>query len=148
MSLAAAAGDYSLLSPPVQVMEMIGGLIPILMQQDPSPQGICGSLVLAMLQESCCRVAQCIQGMMTAWSCHIGRSSPAGSYPEHPELPCTLGMEGGAIVPCNILNVHLELVLSCCAAESCGHWISLKEGLNLSCHEGFEGRVGNDGRRH
>jgi len=24
----------------------------------------------------------------------------------------------------------------------------VKEGLNLSCHEGFEGRVGNDGRRH
>ncbi len=50
-----------------------------------------------------------------------------------------LGMESGAIVPCSILNVHLELVLSGCAAESCGHWISLKEGLDVSCHEGFEG---------
>ena len=37
---------------------------------------------------------------MTGWSCHIGRSSLAGPYPEHSELPCTLGMECGAIVPC------------------------------------------------
>ncbi|DBA88195.1 TPA: hypothetical protein ACH3X2_14256 [Trebouxia sp. C0005] len=129
-------------------MEVIGGLIPILMQQDPSPQGICGSLLAAMLKESCCCIAQCIQGMMTVWSCHIGRSSLASSHPEHPELPCTLSMKGGAIVPCHILNVHLELVPSRCAAESCGHCISLKEGLNLSCHEGFESRMGNDGRRH
>ena len=63
-------------------------------------------------------------------------------------VPCTLGMECGAIVPCNILNVHLELVPSGCAAESCGHWISLKEGLDLSCHEGFEVRMGNNGRKH
>ncbi len=124
------------------MMEIEGGLIPILTQQDPSPRGICGSLLLAMLQEICCCTAQCIQGMMTAWSCHIGRSSLAGSCPEHSELPCTLGKECGAIVPCNILNVHLELVPSGCAAESCGHWISLKEGMDLSCHEGFEGRMG------
>jgi len=50
------------------MMEIEGGLIPIFMQQDPSPQGICGSLLPAMLQEICCRMAQCIQGMMTAWS--------------------------------------------------------------------------------
>jgi len=75
------------------------------MQQDPSPQGVCGSLLLAMLQESCCRMAQLIQGMMTAWSFHICRSSPAGSYSEHPELPCTLGMEGGAT---NSSLQHLE----------------------------------------
>ena len=86
-----------------------------------------------MLQESCRRIAQLIQGMMTAWSCHIGRSSPAGSYPE---LPCTLGMGGGAMVPCNILNVHFELVAFCCADESYGHWISPKAGLKLSCHAG------------
>ena len=89
--------DSSLLSLPVQMMEIQGGQIPILMQQDPSQQGICGSLLPAMLQESCRRMAQCIPGMMTAWSCHIGRSSPAGSYPEHPELPCTLGVEGGLL---------------------------------------------------
>ncbi len=139
------SNDCSLLPLPVQVVEIVGELIPILMQQDPSPQSNCGSLLPAMLQEICCRMAQCIQGMMTAWSCNIGRSSLAGSYPEHSELPCTLGMECGAIVPCNILNVHLELVPSGCAAES---WISLKEGLDLSCHEGFELRMGNNGRRH
>ncbi len=88
-------------------MNIIGGLIPILMQQDPSPQGICGSLLPAMLQESCCHMAQFSQGM-TAWS-YTGRSSLAGAYPEHSELPCTLGMEGGAVDSCNILNVHLGL---------------------------------------
>ncbi len=36
----------------------------------------------------------------------------------------------------------LELVPSGCAAESCGHWISLKEGLDLSCYEGLDGRMG------
>ncbi len=40
-------------------------------------------------------------------------------------------MEGGALIPYNILNVHLEQVPSCCAAEGCGHWISLKDGLIL-----------------
>ena len=29
-----------------------------------SPQGMFGSLLSAMLQENCCRMAQCIQGMM------------------------------------------------------------------------------------
>ncbi len=29
-----------------------------------SPQGMFGSLLSAMLQEICCRMAQCIQGMM------------------------------------------------------------------------------------
>jgi len=57
--------NCSLLSLPVQVMEIIGGLIPILMQQGPSRQGICGSLLLAMLQESCRRMAHLIQGMLT-----------------------------------------------------------------------------------
>ena len=137
--------DCSLLPLLVQVVEVAGGLIAILMQQDPIPQGICGSLLLAMLQESCRRMAQLIQGMLTAWSCYIGRASFAGSYPEHPELPCTLGVEGEAIASCHILNVHLELVPPRCSAESCGHWTSVKEGLNLSCNEGFEGRVGNDG---
>ena len=127
-------------------MEVIGGLIPILMQQDPSPQGICGSSLPAMLWGRCCCIAQCIQGMMTFWSCHLGRSSPAGSHPEHPELPCTLSMKGGAILPCEILNVHLELVPPRCAAGSCGHSITLKEDLKLSCHEGFESRMGNDGQ--
>ncbi len=82
--------DCSLLPLLVQVVEVVGGLIAILMQQDPSPQGICG-LLLAMLQESCRRMAQLIQGMLTDWSCYIGRASLAGSYPQHPELPCTLG---------------------------------------------------------
>jgi len=54
------SNDRSLLPLPVQVVEIVGGLIPILMQQDPSPQGICGSLLAAMLQEICCRTAQCI----------------------------------------------------------------------------------------
>ncbi len=85
--------------------------------------------------------------MLTAWSCYIGRVSLAGSYPEHFELLCTLALEGEAIASDNILNVHLELVPPCCSAESRGHWISVKEGLNLSCHEGFEGRVGNDGKQ-
>ena len=49
-------------------------------------------------------------------------------------------MEDGAEVPCNFVNVQLELS-HLRAAESCGHWISLKDGLNLSCHEGFEGRM-------
>jgi len=70
----------------------------------------------------------------------------AASYPDHPELPCTL--ECGAIVLCNILTVHFELAPSGCAAENCGHWISLTEGLDLSCHKGFESRMGNNGRRH
>ncbi len=43
----------------MQVMEIEGGLIPIIMQQDPSPQGICASLLPAILQEICCRMAQC-----------------------------------------------------------------------------------------
>ena len=90
------------------------------MQQDFSPQGIRGSLLPVVLQETCCRLAQCIQGMTTAWSCHIGRSSLAGSYPEHSELPCTLGIKCGAIVSCNVLIVHLQLVQSGCAAE----WLS------------------------
>jgi len=30
------------------------------------------------------------------------------------------------------LNFQFELVPSGCAAESCGHWISLKQGLDLS----------------
>ena len=75
--------DCRLLLLPVQRMEIIGELIPVFRQQDVSPQGICGSLLLAMLQESCCRMAQFIQGKMTAWSCHLGRSNLAGSYPEH-----------------------------------------------------------------
>ena len=41
------------------------------------------------------------------------------------------------------LGVCLGVRLGVC----CGHWISVKEGLNLSCHEGFEGRVGNDGKQ-
>ncbi len=94
--------DCSLLPLLVQVVEVVGGLIAILMQQDPSPQGICGSLLLAMLQVNCRRMAQLIQGMLTAWSCHIGRASLAGSYPEHPELPCTLCVEGEAIASYNI----------------------------------------------
>ncbi len=56
--------DCSLLPLLVQVVEVKGGLIAILMQQDPSRQGICGSLLLAMLQESCRRMAQLIQGML------------------------------------------------------------------------------------
>ena len=56
--------DCSLLPLLVQVVEVVGGLIAILMQQDPSRQGICGSLLLAMLQESCRRMAQLIQGML------------------------------------------------------------------------------------
>ena len=79
------------------MVEIRGRLIPILMQQDPSPQGIRGSLLPAVLQEIC-RMAQCVQGMATAWSCHIGRSSLFGSYSEHFELPCTLGMECGALL--------------------------------------------------
>jgi len=55
-----------MLSLPVQVMEVLGGLIPLHVQQNPSPQGICGSLLPAMLQESCCRIAQFIRGMVTA----------------------------------------------------------------------------------
>jgi len=45
------SNDCSLLPLPVQVVEIVGGLIPILMQQDPSPQSNCGSLLPSMLQE-------------------------------------------------------------------------------------------------
>jgi len=34
----------------LQVVEVVGGLIAILMQQDPSPQGICGSLQPGLIQ--------------------------------------------------------------------------------------------------
>ena len=47
--------DRNLLPLPVQVVETVGGLIPIPMQQDASPQGICDSLLPAMLQEIGCR---------------------------------------------------------------------------------------------
>ena len=85
--VAEVTDDSSLLPLPVQLMEVIGGPMPILRQQDPSPQGIHGSLLLAVLQESYRCMAQLIQGMLTAWSCHIGRARPAGSYLEQLSCP-------------------------------------------------------------
>ena len=33
----------------MQVVKVVGGLIPVLMQQDPSSESVCGCLLLAML---------------------------------------------------------------------------------------------------
>ena len=53
-------------------------------------------------------------------------------------------MECGTIVLSNILNVNLEPVPLVCPDESGVDKTGLKIGLDVSCHEGLEGWVGND----
>ncbi len=59
-----------------------------------------------------------------------------------------LSVSSEAVASCCILNVNLQLGPLGCPAESCVHWIGMKESPDLSCHEGLKSRVRNDGRRH
>ena len=68
----------------------------------------------------------------------------ASLHPEGSELPGALSMEGGTIVPRNILYVNLQLIPSSCPTESRADRACQHEGLYLSCHDGLECRMGDD----
>ena len=93
------ADDCSLLALPVQMMEVVCGLIPILKQDHSSSESFCGCLLLTTLLQGGCCVTLLLEDLLICRINQVGCPGNTGALFQSPELSCTPSMKCGIKMP-------------------------------------------------